>query len=633
MKGAVTMNQQNSSGGQRRRPGNYAHLILMLVLVLTPWFANDTASASAAAFAAPLSQARIAIVGPTGATLFPIADGEMASTLAPGDTLYAIARSEDNTWVYVQTPDSDLSAGDGWVAIADLVLFGVASLPVRTVELPPQPAVAPVSDEPPVASTPITTPLPDPTIVEAADPPAEPISAAVDVTLPVTPAIDAPIAEVTSRGLNVRTGPGTQYSILVAAAAGDRFPILARNASSSWVQIELPDGGIGWVSAGYIAVDQPLVDLPVAEPPVNAVEPAAAGSSTLVSNLTVSQVEQRDVAEPATPASQPAAARAGPAGLSGKLVISTGNGGLFYLYNLATSELRPLTHGADPSISRDGGKIVFTRSGGEHGIYVINSDGSGERLIFAERELLSSPKWSPDGQWIVFSRLDGTYKCRDLGRNDICVSDREIVGSIPPGLSDEEREQIKQIQARILNNFDRQERPNWMLARIDANGGNYRDLAALNSALAPSWNEAGIVYQSKAGLERTADEPDATTQSVLSAHYLHDPDWQPGGGRIVYQQQRGSRWEIFSVNPDGSDNRVLTQPKTALVDQMPSNVAPAWSPDGQQIVFLSNREENGEAGQWRLWVMDADGGNQRPLPVDLPIAYNYVQEQMVSWGR
>nr|HMN27313.1 hypothetical protein [Caldilineaceae bacterium] len=67
-------------------------------------------------------------------------------------------------------------------------------------------------------------------------------------------------------------------------------------------------------------------------------------------------------------------------------------------------------------------------------------------------------------------------------------------------------------------------------------------------------------------------------------------------------------------------------------DQLPSNVAPAWSPDGQHIVFLSNREANHEAGNWRLWVMDADGSNQRPLPIDVPITYNYGLEQMVSWG-
>ena len=71
---------------------------------------------------------------------------------------------------------------------------------------------------------------------------------------------------------------------------------------------------------------------------------------------------------------------------------------------------------------------------------------------------------------------------------------------------------------------------------------------------------------------------------------------------------------------------------TTLVDELPSNVAPAFSPDGQQIVYLSNRRDDNEAGPWRLWVMNADGSNQRPLPIDIEITYGFGGEQVVSWG-
>ena len=33
----------------------------------------------------------------------------------------------------------------------------------------------------------------------------------------------------------------------------------------------------------------------------------------------------------------------------------------------------------------------------------------------------------------------------------------------------------------------------------------------------------------------------------------------------------------------------LTRPATTLLETFPQNVAPAWSPDGQHIVFVSNR--------------------------------------------
>jgi Tol biopolymer transport system component len=39
-----------------------------------------------------------------------------------------------------------------------------------------------------------------------------------------------------------------------------------------------------------------------------------------------------------------------------------------------------------------------------------------------------------------------------------------------------------------------------------------------------------------------------------------------------------------------------------------NNAAPAWSPDGQQIAFMTDR-----SGKWEIWIMNADGSNQRPM--------------------
>jgi dipeptidyl aminopeptidase/acylaminoacyl peptidase len=176
---------------------------------------------------------------------------------------------------------------------------------------------------------------------------------------------------------------------------------------------------------------------------------------------------------------------------------------------------------------------------------------------------------------------------------------------------------------------------NYFLSVVDINGENYHDLATLESARAPDWSDCGIVYQSAAGLQRTEDEPNATSQVIVFDYlkpYYHDPDWQPGGDIIVYQGKEASHWEIFRINADGSGRSALTHPKTALVDVIPSNVAPAWNPEGDKVIFLSNRTESGEAGAWRLWIMDADGGNQRLLPIEVPLSYTFGDEQVASWG-
>ncbi len=359
------------------------------------------------------------------------------------------------------------------------------------------------------------------------------------------------------------------------------------------------------MDATYLAVIGDISTLP--EP---AVPPASAGDSAAINGPAASTAGLISIqAERTLPAD---------AELQGTIVFAQSRGGMIYAYHLATGVLQPLTQGFDPAISPDGQTVAFTRDGGETGIYLIDIDGSNERRIF-ERPSLSSPKWSPDGEWILFSRNDDFIECYAVGMNQ-CLIPEVFFKRFPfakPG------------QFPLAKEFQ------YKLSAVDFDGQNFHDIPALDSARAPDWSEAGIVYQSKAGIQRTADESGIATETVAFDNlnpYYFDPDWQPNGGQIAFQLKGAAQTDIWVVNSDGGGMHGLTAPATALVDQMPSNVAPAYSPDGAHIVFLSNRDERNGAGAWRIWVMDADGSNQRPLPIDLPIDYSYGLEQMVSWG-
>jgi TolB protein len=80
------------------------------------------------------------------------------------------------------------------------------------------------------------------------------------------------------------------------------------------------------------------------------------------------------------------------------------------------------------------------------------------------------------------------------------------------------------------------------------------------------------------------------------------PAPSPDGSKIAFMSSReGNNYEIWVMNADGSNPKRLTENNN-------NDGLPTWSPDGQSIAFASDR-----GGAWAIWVMNADGSNQRKL--------------------
>jgi uncharacterized protein YraI len=71
--------------------------------------------------------------------------------------------------------------------------------------------------------------------------------------------------------VNIRSGPGPDFEIVSRLPEGQTRPIVGRTEDSSWWQVALPEGDLGWIAADVTAASNvdnvPVVDVP--EPPEN----------------------------------------------------------------------------------------------------------------------------------------------------------------------------------------------------------------------------------------------------------------------------------------------------------------------------------------------------------------------------
>jgi eukaryotic-like serine/threonine-protein kinase len=109
------------------------------------------------------------------------------------------------------------------------------------------------------------------------------------------------------------------------------------------------------------------------------------------------------------------------------------------------------------------------------------------------------------------------------------------------------------------------------------------------------------------------------------------PAWSPDGSRIAYAAARGERGRLSAignlnlltpyVQANGADLYLVPAAGGASQRLVENGAYPAWSPDGREIAFQSDR-----SGQWKIWRVSAQGGEPRPVTSDAEIDF------MPSWS-
>lgn len=284
---------------------------------------------------------------------------------------------------------------------------------------------------------------------------------------------------------------------------------------------------------------------------------------------------------------------------------------------LSSADLYQLRSVGDVQVSPDGTRVAYSvqmsdRPGRPYSQVWILDLASGKSVrLGSDQEAASGPRWSPDGQWIAY-----------FGRED----DSGVMVSRPDGS-----------QTTFLAPVRGTNHPLPSTGERLAWSPDGREIAFIAATPGPETEDANgdpmvitrYLYKPTAseGLARFNDNRrlhifivDIATKQVrqlTTGHYYeHSIDWSPKGDEIAFVSNREPdpdrffNYDLFAVKVSDSSIRRLTRTKN-------TEYRPAWSPDGKSLAYLGTTRDLTSSEttmeDTHVWLIDADGTNRREL--------------------
>ena len=260
--------------------------------------------------------------------------------------------------------------------------------------------------------------------------------------------------------------------------------------------------------------------------------------------------------------------------------------------------------------SPDGKRIAYVKTGGALGdaLAVADADGQNEVLIVKRQGArhVHWLRWDPAGRFVYFNH----------GIQSANAEPTEIFRAPVAGGP---TERVVATARRALFPFPTPDGEGLLYAAnpdgVDLSlwwkhlptGRDYRVTTGVGEYGAPSVSSdgqrlVGAVLAVQQSLQRIAVtfDPPATLQPLTEGFSGDfDPAWSPDGNRLVFSSSRTGNRTLWTARGD------LTQ-ATPLTSGVALDERPVYSPDGQQIAFVSDR-----GGRRGIWLISGDGGAPR----------------------
>lgn len=232
-----------------------------------------------------------------------------------------------------------------------------------------------------------------------------------------------------------------------------------------------------------------------------------------------------------------------------------------------------------PSLSPDGGSVVYVDDAGAGGqLWRLDFAGTAPRQLTSGEPPDARPRWSPDGEAILFMRKGGIWTLPAGGGEAAVV----IHNAYNPNWSPDGRQIVFERHYEVwIANADgsRQER---------VPGVARRELALAARWPAFSHDGAEIVYLEAGGtpfadLWRVRLDGGDPTRLTFAPAMASAPVWHPNGRHVIYSTQRGGSRTLWQVDSGNGIARPL------LVGSGDDDF-PDVSRDGRRLVFSNRRE-------------------------------------------
>ncbi|MFN3319733.1 Tol-Pal system beta propeller repeat protein TolB [Rhizobium sp. TH135] len=250
-------------------------------------------------------------------------------------------------------------------------------------------------------------------------------------------------------------------------------------------------------------------------------------------------------------------------------------------------------------------RIVFVSESGpktdrKRQLAIMDQDGENMRPLTSSKDLVLTPRFSPNRQEITYMSFEGDQPRVYLLQLE--TGSREVVGNFPgmtfaPRFSPDGQRVIMSLQQEGNANIYTMDLRSRTTTRLTST-------AAIDTSPSYSPDGSQIVFESDRGGRQQlyimgADGSGQRRISFGDGSYS-TPVWSPRGDLIAFTKQSGGKFSIGVMKTDGSGERILT---TGF-----HNEGPTWAPNGRVLMFF---RQNAGAGGPQLYSIDLTGYNEQ----------------------